>query len=119
MESATKEVMDGLFQGNLSISEASEKLGVSEDEIHNMIDDYEYAPTATEIYEIGNIIQENLNYIENEIFIPHKITDAPFDKPTTTDVLPEGQIDVDKLLSVPTDANSITIPYPENNPYHW
>ncbi|NOR47582.1 MAG: hypothetical protein GQ533_06000 [Methanosarcinaceae archaeon] len=118
MESATKEVMDGLFQGNLSISEASEKLDVSEDEIHNMMDDYEYVPTATEIYEIGNIIQENLNYIENDILIPHKIIDASFDRPTTTDVLPEGPIDVDKLLSVPTDATSFSIPYPET-PYHW
>ncbi|PPA79602.1 MAG: hypothetical protein C00003105_02060 [ANME-2 cluster archaeon HR1] len=119
MESTTKEVMDGLFQGNLTVLEASENLGVSEDEIHNMIDDYEYVPTATEIYEIGNIIQENLNYIENDIFIPHKMTHAPFDKPTTTDVLAGGQIDFERRPSAPTDANSVTIPYPENNPYHW
>lgn len=118
MESTIKDVMDGLFQGNLTISEASEKLGVSEDEIHNMIDEYEYVPTATEMYEIGNLIQENLNYIENDIFVSHKMTVAPSDKPTTIDVLAECQFDFERRPSAPTDANSVTIPYPEN-PYHW
>jgi hypothetical protein len=115
MESNTKEIMDGLFQGNLTISEASEKLGVSEDEIHNMVDDYEYMPTAAQINEIGNIIQENLDYIENDIIANHKMMEVPFDKPITTDGLPDFQIG-GTYLAVPTDANGT--PYPENNPYH-
>jgi hypothetical protein len=115
MESNTKEIMDGLFQGNLTIFEASEKLGVSEDEIHNMVDDYEYMPTAAQINEIGNIIQENLDYIENDIIANHKMMEVPFDKPITTDGLPDFQIG-GTYLAVPTDANGT--PYPENNPYH-
>lgn len=115
MESNTKEIMDGLFQGNLTISEASEKLGVSEDEIHNMVDDYEYMPTAAQINEIGSIIQENLDYIENDIIANHKMMEVPFDKPITTDGLPDFQIG-GTYLAVPTDANGT--PYPENNPYH-
>ncbi len=117
MESETKEVMDGLFQGNLTISEASDKLDVSEDEIHHMIDDYEYVPSAEQIYEIGNIIQENLDFIENDIIAHHKIMGGPFDKPITTDGLSNFQIG-SKYQSVATDANGSPAPYPENNPYH-
>ena len=115
MESDTKEIMDKLFQGNLTISEASEKLGISEDEIHNMIDDYEYVPTAAQIDEIGNVSQKNLDYIENNIISPHKMRGVSFDKPITTDGLPDIQIGA-TYRTVPTDANGM--PYPENNPYH-
>ena len=115
MESNTKEIMDGLFQGNLAISEASEKLGISEDEIHNIIDDYEYVPTAAQVNEIGNVIKENMDYIENNIISPHKMRGVSFDKPITTDGLPDIQIGA-TYRTVPTDANGM--PYQENNPYH-
>lgn len=68
MGAAKNEIMNQLFQGNITIHEAVETLGVSEDNIHKMIDDYEYVPTSDEIIKANSFIQDNFEHIENEVF---------------------------------------------------
>lgn len=68
MDAAKNEIMNQLFQGNITIHEAVETLGVSEDNIHKMIDDYEYVPTSDEIIKANSFIQDNLEHIENDVF---------------------------------------------------
>ena len=68
MVAAKNEIMNQLFQGNITIHEAVEILGVSEDNIHKMIDDYEYVPTSDEIIKANSFIQDNFEHIENEVF---------------------------------------------------
>lgn len=46
MERMVKEVMDGLFGGGVTFQEALERLSVSEEKLHRMIDEYEYTPTT-------------------------------------------------------------------------
>lgn len=77
MEVAEKEVMDGLFQGRITIQKAAEILNASEETIHKMIDEYEYVPTPEDILEAHRIIQENLEYIEKEVFVSYKRSVPP------------------------------------------
>ena len=69
MEAEVKEVMDGLFGGNITFQEALEQLSVSEDELHKMLDGYEYTPTTEDILENNRMILEELEYIEREISV--------------------------------------------------
>ncbi len=63
----SKEVMDNLFRGNITFQEAMEQMKVSEDELHRMIDNYEYTITTEDILEANRMMLENLDYIEIEI----------------------------------------------------
>lgn len=69
---AIKEVMDDLFGGKVTFQAAMERLSVSEDELHKMIDVYEYTPTKEEILEANMMMLENLENIEREISISFK-----------------------------------------------
>ncbi len=128
MDAARKEVIDGLFQGKISIEKAAEILNVSEDAVHKMIDEYEYAPTPTEIIEANKIIQENIDYIEREVFISYKrsvpqnlnLTDATeiLGKCSETKKIPiidaTGIIKSDLITA--GNANALN---PYEHKYHW
>ena len=66
---AIKKVMDDLFGSKVTFHEALEQLSVSEDELHKMIDGYEYTPTTEDILENNRMILEELEYIEKEIAV--------------------------------------------------
>lgn len=71
MDAAVKNVMDGLFRGNITFQEAMERLRISEEELHGMIDNYEYLSTTEDILDANMIMLDNLEYIEREISISH------------------------------------------------
>lgn len=71
MDAAVKDVMDGLFRGNITFHDAMERLKISEEELHEMIDKYEYLSTTEDILDANMIMLDNLEYIEREISISH------------------------------------------------
>jgi len=71
MDAAVKDVMDGLFRGNITFQDAMERLSLSEENLHRMIDEYEYLPTTEDILDANMIMLDNLDYIEREISISH------------------------------------------------
>ncbi|MDP3104938.1 MAG: hypothetical protein Q8M95_10080 [Candidatus Methanoperedens sp.] len=72
MDAAVKDVMDGLFRGNITFQDAVERLRISEEELHGMIDKYEYLSTTEDILDANMIMLDNLEYIEREISISHE-----------------------------------------------
>lgn len=122
MEVAEKEVMDGLFQGRITIQKATEILKVSEETIHQMIDEYKYVPTPEDLLEAHRIIQENLEYIEREVFVSYKRTVPLGVRLTDATEILEKVPEIEKKASPAIDATGqvksgfIT---PENaNPHH-
>jgi len=120
MEAAKKEIMDQLFQGKITIQEAAETLNISEDDINNMIDVYEYMPTLDEIIEANSIIQDNLNHIENEVFL-NNISNFPQSvRLTDANELLENIQEKEKL-PIMTDSTGVSphTPIPFESYYHW
>ena len=130
MESA-KEVMDGLFQGRITIQKAAEILNVSEETIHKMIDEYDYVPTPEDVLEAHRIIQENLEYIEREVFVSYKRSVPPKVRLTDATEICEQVSEIGKGSPVTDATGQIKSGFitPENanphqhlideQPYHW
>jgi len=121
MEAVKKEIMDQLFQGKITIQEAAETLNISEGDIHNMIDVYEYMPTSDEIIEANSIIQDNLNHIENEVFLINISNFPQSVRPTDANEFLENIPEKEKLL-IMTDSTGVTphhTPNPFESYYHW
>lgn len=122
METANKEIMDQLFQGKITIQEAAETLKMSESVIHNMIDIYEYIPTSDEIIEGNSIIQDNLDHIENEVFLNNRSNFLRSVRPTAANEFSEN-IPEKEHIFILTDSTGVTPHNPttpfESPPYHW
>lgn len=131
MEAAEKEVMDGLFQGRITIQKATEILNVSEEIIHKMIDEYEYVPTPEDILEAHRIIQENLEYIEKKVFVSYKRSISPKVRLTDATEILEKVPEIGKASPAIDATGQIKSGFitPENAnphlhrtdelPYHW
>jgi hypothetical protein len=116
MEASNKEIMDALFQGKIKVHEAAKTLNVSEDDIHQMIDEYEYQPTSDEIVEANKIVLENLESFQYETSCKKNITNniTPSDS-VAKSVLgldASGSQTDDLIINQRTDAVGF-------QPYHW
>ncbi len=117
-----KEVMNDLFQGRVKFHDAMGKLGVSEEQLHEMIDEYEYDPTSEEILEANRIIIENLEYIEREISISCRKSTLQNIKFTSASEIVYNPAMADAPNINPKDLRIPTadvLSYPHKQPYHW
>ncbi len=108
MEATIKEVMDDLFGGKITFQDALKILSVSEEELHVMIDKYEYTPTAQETYEANIMMLENLEYIERKISINYR-------RSTQIKVIPSNAVGIlernsDEITSSVADSIDIIKP---------
>lgn len=60
-------VMDKLFQRKIKFEDAVTLLNISEDDLHKMIDLYEYKPTKEQIREVNKMIIDTIESIEIEM----------------------------------------------------
>ncbi|WP_135604094.1 hypothetical protein [Methanococcoides sp. NM1] len=115
MDSAKKEIIDKLFRGEMTISIASEELDVSIDEIHNIIDDYEYVPTFDEVCEVQEAILDNLDFLNNEFCTTFNMNIKNADVPTASEVLPKPQFDIGGCEPQLPNANGDSFPFPSHS----
>lgn len=88
MGPAEEKVIDKLFRGEITISMASKELDVSIDEIHKILDDYEYVPTIDEECEVQNDILENLILLNQEYNIRKAVHAPTINIPTASEEFP-------------------------------
>ncbi|MFZ3168197.1 MAG: hypothetical protein WA130_11330 [Candidatus Methanoperedens sp.] len=130
MEAAVKKVMDGLFGGEVTFREALERLSVSEEKLHMMIDEYEYTSTTYEILESNRMMIENLEYIKKEISVNYRSGIPQNIIPTdATEILgkslePNSYLITDAANSMRQkeliQTSTADFPsYPHKEPYHW
>lgn len=116
MDPTEKEIIDKLFRGEITIPIASEKLGVSIDDIHRIIDEYEYVPTIDEECEIQKVILENLTLLNHEFSIKKNVQTLIVDVPTASEVFTKTQLDMGRRNLQQPNANG-DYPLYISNPY--
>lgn len=64
MNENEREVLDTLCNGDITFSEASEKLGVSKEKIEEMLEDYSWVPSSERLSKLVEMEMETLSYIK-------------------------------------------------------
>lgn len=121
MDPTEKEIIDKLFRGEITIPMASKELGVSIDDVHRIVDDYEYVPTIDEECEVQKAILENLTLLNNEFGIKKNVQSPKVDVTTASEVYPRTQFDMGRRELQLPNANGDyppSTPTPYDSYYH-
>ncbi|QLC51105.1 hypothetical protein HWN40_13195 [Methanolobus zinderi] len=66
MNDLIKDTLRSLYEGEMTFSEASSLLEVSKDEVEEMLESFEWVPSAERISELCEIEKETISLIENK-----------------------------------------------------
>lgn len=80
MNKKERKVLYVLCNGDISFSEAAELLGISEEKVENMLENYTWTPSSTKMSELHEIEMETLSYIEKITQVKSEVSRAQIEK---------------------------------------
>lgn len=65
MNNEKRLILNSLYDGDITFSEAASKLGVSKDEVEEMMESFDWMPSVSRIVELCEIEKETISQMEN------------------------------------------------------
>lgn len=121
MNNKEKDVLHLLCNGDITFSEASGMLGVSKEEVEEMLDHFNWIPSSDRIVELCEVEKETLSYIKDiSQPISLRLSHEEGIKTSYEPMCYTGQIDaqiqsIEPISNILQDQESVVINHTESN----